>query len=140
MLSFWYRISYNFKTIESNKKIDFWRLHAFYNSKSTNGPAEAFVKKFKMSFSHLYKDTRLNHAKLNSAVKRIAKVLNNRPVSAQRSCSFADDKEILSHHWHQTCSSQVVAKTYLAVFQQMKKIIIFDTLMWLSWSLHGGIN
>ena len=61
-----------------------------------NGSTEAFVKKFKMSFSHLYKDTRLNYAELNSAVKRIANVLNDRPVSAQRSRSFADDEEFLT--------------------------------------------
>ena len=60
-----------------------------------NGSAEAFVKKFKRSFTHLYQNTRLNYAELNSAVKRIANVLNDRPVSAQRTQSFAPDEDFL---------------------------------------------
>ena len=61
-----------------------------------NGSAEAFVKKFKRSFSHMYQNTRLNYAELNCAVKRIANVLNDRPVSAQRTQSFAQDEEFLA--------------------------------------------
>ena len=60
-----------------------------------NGSAEAFVKKFKRSFAHLYQDTRLNYAELNSAVKRIANLLNDRPVSAQRARSSAPDEDFL---------------------------------------------
>ena len=60
-----------------------------------NGVAEAFVKKFKLSFYHLYKDTRLNFAELNCAIKRIANVLNDRPVSAQRTNSDIPDQDFL---------------------------------------------
>ena len=58
-----------------------------------NGATEAFVKKFKRSFYHLYKDTRFNFSELNCAVKRIANILNDRPVSAQRGTTHnsADD-------------------------------------------------
>ena len=60
-----------------------------------NGSVEAFVKKFKRSFTHLYQNTRLNYAELNTAVKRIANVLNDRPVSAQRSLSSTPDEDFL---------------------------------------------
>ena len=60
-----------------------------------NGSAEAFVKKFKHSFSHLYGNTRLNYAELNCAVKRIANILNDRPVSAQKSLSSPPDEDLL---------------------------------------------
>ena len=60
-----------------------------------NGSSEAFVKKFKSSFADLYQNTRFNYAELNCAVKRIANILNDRPVSAQRSRSSADDDEFL---------------------------------------------
>ena len=49
-----------------------------------NGVAESFVKKFKQSFYHLYRETRMNYAELLCAVKRIANILNNRPISVQR--------------------------------------------------------
>ena len=61
-----------------------------------NGSAVALVKKFKRSFSHLYQNTRLNYAELNCAIKRIANVLNDRPVSAQRTNSFSPDEDFLS--------------------------------------------
>ena len=61
-----------------------------------NGSAEAFVKKFKRSFSHLYQNTRLNYSELNCAIKRIANVLNDRPVSAQRTRSFSADEDFLA--------------------------------------------
>ena len=61
-----------------------------------NGATEAFVKKFKKSFRHMYQDTQLNYAELNCAIKRIANILNNRPVSAQRSKSFSPDEDFLS--------------------------------------------
>ena len=60
-----------------------------------NGSTEAFVKKFKMSFSHLYRDTRFNYAELNCAIKRISNVLNDRPVSAQRSRTFSADDDFI---------------------------------------------
>ena len=61
-----------------------------------NGAAEAFVKKFKHSFYHMYKDSRLNYAELLCAVKRIANVLNHRPVSVQRTRSDSVDEDFLS--------------------------------------------
>ena len=61
-----------------------------------NGAAESFVKKFKLSFLHLYRDTKLNYAELSCAVKRIANVLNHRPVSVQRTRSDSMDDEFLS--------------------------------------------
>ena len=60
-----------------------------------NGAAEAFVKKFKASFHHLYKDTKLNYAQLLSAVKRIANILNHRPVSVQRTKNDTNDEDFL---------------------------------------------
>ena len=60
-----------------------------------NGVAEAFVKKFKLSFYHLYKDTRFNYAELNCAVKRISNILNDRPVSVQRTSSDSPDEDFL---------------------------------------------
>ena len=61
-----------------------------------NGAAEAFVKKFKLSFQHLYRETRFNYAELECAVKRIANILNDRPVSVQRTKSDAHDEDFLS--------------------------------------------
>ena len=61
-----------------------------------NGAVESFVKKFKRSFVHLYRDMRLNFAELAVAVRRIANVLNHRPVSAQRTKSDAKDDDFLS--------------------------------------------
>ena len=61
-----------------------------------NGAAESFVKKFKLSFTHLYQDSNLNFAELSCAVKRIANVLNHRPVSVQRTKSDAHDDDFLA--------------------------------------------
>ena len=61
-----------------------------------NGATEAFVKKFKHSFLHLYKDTKLNFAELNCAVKRIANVLNHRPLSVKRYQSDGQTDDFLS--------------------------------------------
>ena len=61
-----------------------------------NGATEAFVKKFKKSFCHLYKNAELNYAELYCAVKRIANILNDRPVSAQRTKAFSDDADFLT--------------------------------------------
>ena len=60
-----------------------------------NGAVEAFVKKFKHSFSHLYKDTSLNYAELLCAVRRIANIQNDRPVSAQRTRPDEQDSDFL---------------------------------------------
>ena len=51
-----------------------------------NGAVETFVKKFKKSFEILYTSTRMNFAELSCAVKRVANVLNDRPLSVQKSC------------------------------------------------------
>ena len=61
-----------------------------------NGATESFVKKFKKSFLHLYKNAELNYAELHCAVKRIANILNNRPVSVQRTKPFSEDEDFLS--------------------------------------------
>ena len=61
-----------------------------------NGAVESFVKKFKLSFLHLYRDTRFNFAELSVAVRRIANILNHRPVSVQRTKSDAKDEDFLS--------------------------------------------
>ena len=61
-----------------------------------NGAAEAFVKKFKHSFYHLYQDSKLSYAELQCAVKRIANILNHRPVSVQRTRTDAQDSDFLS--------------------------------------------
>ena len=61
-----------------------------------NGATEAFVKKFKLSFCHMYQNNEFNYAELDSPVKRIANVLNNRPVSAQRTKSYSPDEDFLS--------------------------------------------
>ena len=60
-----------------------------------NGATESFVKKFKHSFLHLYNNTRLNYAELLCAVKRIANILNNRPISVQRTKTDAQDEDFL---------------------------------------------
>ena len=61
-----------------------------------NGAAEAFVKKFKLSFHHLYKNRKLNYAQLSTAVKRIANILNDRPISVQRTKSDTNDADFLA--------------------------------------------
>ena len=61
-----------------------------------NGAVEIFVKKFKKSFSLLYAKTRLNFAEMSCAIKRIANVLNDRPLSVQKSCLAYPDADFLS--------------------------------------------
>ena len=61
-----------------------------------NGAAESFVKKFKHSFYHLYNDSKLNYAELLCAVKRIANILNHRPVSVQRTKTDEQEDDFLS--------------------------------------------
>ena len=60
-----------------------------------NGATESFVKKFKHSFHHLYNNTRMNYAELLCAIKRIANILNNRPISVQRTKTDAQDDDFL---------------------------------------------
>ena len=61
-----------------------------------NGAVEIFVKKFKKSFELLYSKTRLNYAEMSCAVKRIANVLNDRPLSIQKSMKQYPDADFLS--------------------------------------------
>ena len=58
-----------------------------------NGAVEIFVKKFKKSFEILYGQTRLNFAELACAVKRVSNVLNDRPLSVQKSSSEYPDQD-----------------------------------------------
>ena len=52
-----------------------------------NGAVEVFVKKFKKSFEVLYKKTLINCADMSCVAKRIESILNNRPLSIQKSHS-----------------------------------------------------
>ena len=61
-----------------------------------NGAVEIFVKKFKKSFELLYGKTRLNFAEMSCAMKRIANVLNDRPLSVQKSSSEYPGEDFLS--------------------------------------------
>ena len=61
-----------------------------------NGATEAFGKMFKRSFSHMYQHTELNYAELGCSVKIIANILNDRPVSAQRTKLYSPDEDFLS--------------------------------------------
>ena len=49
-----------------------------------NGAVEIFVKKFKRSYEVLYGKTRFNYAEMACALKRIANILNDRPLSIQK--------------------------------------------------------
>ena len=60
-----------------------------------NGAVEIFVKKFKKSFELLYAKTRMNFAEMSCAVKRVANVLNDRPLSVQKSLSQYPDEDFL---------------------------------------------
>ena len=60
-----------------------------------NGAVEIFVKKFKKSFELLYHKTRLNFAEMACAVKRIANVLNDRPLSIQKVVKPYPDTDFL---------------------------------------------
>ena len=60
-----------------------------------NGAVEIFVKKFKKSFELMYKQTRMNYAEMSCAVKRIANVLNDRPLSVQKSHAEYPDRDFL---------------------------------------------
>ena len=61
-----------------------------------NGAVEIFVKKFKKSFEVLYHKTRFNYAELSCALKRIANVLNDRPLSIQKSSKPYPDDDFLT--------------------------------------------
>ena len=43
----------------------------------------------------MYKDTKLNYAQFNTAIKRIANILNHRPVSVQRTKNDTNDADFL---------------------------------------------
>ena len=58
-----------------------------------NGAVEIFVKKFKKSFEVLYSKTRLDFAEMACAVKCISCILNERPLSVQKSVkAYADTR------------------------------------------------
>ena len=61
-----------------------------------NGAVEVFVRKFKKSFELLYSATRLNFAELACALKRISNVLNDRPLSVQKSSAAYPGTDFLS--------------------------------------------
>ena len=61
-----------------------------------NGAVEIFVKKFKKSFDILYGKTRLNFAEMACALKRISSVLNDRPLSVQKSTKQYPDVDFLT--------------------------------------------
>ena len=61
-----------------------------------NGAVETFVKKFKKSFEVLYSKTRLNFAEIACAVKRISCILNERPLSVQKSVKAYADTDFLT--------------------------------------------
>lgn len=61
-----------------------------------NGSAESFVKKVKRSIYHLYSTYKLNYAEFDCAMKRISSILNDRPVSAQRTKTDSPDEDFLS--------------------------------------------
>ncbi len=61
-----------------------------------NGAVEIFVKKFKKSFEILYSKTRFNYAELSCALKRIACVLNDRPLAIQKSSKPYPDADFLT--------------------------------------------
>ena len=61
-----------------------------------NGAVEIFVKKFKKSFEILYGKTRMNFAEMACALKRISNVLNDRPLSVQKSTLGYPDADFLS--------------------------------------------
>ena len=61
-----------------------------------NGAVEIFVKKFKKSFEILYNKTKLSYAEMSCAIKRIANVLNDRPLSVQKSANPYPDADLLS--------------------------------------------
>ena len=60
-----------------------------------NGAVEIFVKKFKKSFEVLYKKTCMNYAEMACTVKRVANILNDRPLSVQKSQAAYPHKDFL---------------------------------------------
>ena len=61
-----------------------------------NGAVEIFVKNFKKSFVLLYNNTRLNFAEMFCAVKHISCILNDRPLSIQKSIKAYPDADFLT--------------------------------------------
>ena len=89
-------VKYDWDSIASNalKQGTTWNF-APAGGQWRNGATEAFVKKFKHSFLHLYSNTRMNFAELLCAVKRISNILNNRPISVQRTRTDTQDDDFL---------------------------------------------
>lgn len=61
-----------------------------------NGSSEAFVKKVKRSIEINYKDKLLTYQELNTALKRVASVLNSRPISATASNKGSLDPDFIT--------------------------------------------
>ena len=59
------------------------------------GATEAFVKKMKRTLHHTYRDKKLTIPEFNSALKRIASILNSRPVCAGYGSRGGGDPEFL---------------------------------------------
>ena len=89
-------VRYDWDSIASNaiKQGTTWEF-APAGGQWRNGTTESFVKKFKKSFYHLYHNTKMNYAELLCAIKRISNILNNRPISVQRTKTDAQDEDFL---------------------------------------------
>ena len=79
---------------ESSKKGTNWTF-APAGGQFRNGAVEIFVKKFKKSFELLYSKTKFNFAELACALKRLSSILNDRPLSVQKSSNPYPDRDFL---------------------------------------------
>ena len=65
------------------------------NGQFRNGAVEIYVKKFKRSLKHTYNDKNLNLQEFNTALKRIANILNSRPVYAMLGPTGGSDPDFI---------------------------------------------
>ena len=87
---------YDWELISSSSKGQTSWTFCPSGSQWRNGAVESFVKRFKMSLV-LYQHSGLSYAELQTAFKKIASVLNSRPVSARYGPRHADsDPDYLS--------------------------------------------
>ena len=105
-----------------------------------NGATESFVKKFKNSFYHLYKGTKLNYIELLSAVKRISNILNHRPISVQRTKTDEHDEDFLSPLTPNMLVTGVGVQVTHPKTQLMRRIQTFGYPFWTNWNVPGGIS
>ena len=80
---------YDWELISSSSKGQTSWTFCPSGSQWRNGAVESFVKRFKMSLE-LYQHSGLSYAELQTAFKKIASVLNSRPVSARYGPRHAD--------------------------------------------------